>query len=77
MLDDVTTAAATALRDGGYPSIFAAALDALVGVLVESRKVLPEFLVVSGDGVAFAHGGELESQIAEGLCVELILVRLA
>jgi len=57
--------AVASLRDGGYASILAAALDPLVGVFVKSREVLPQLLVLSGDGVAFAHGGEPERQVSE------------
>jgi len=62
------------LGDGGYASILAAALDPLVRVLVKSRKVLPQLLVLSGDLVTFAHGGKPERQGSEGLRVKLVLV---
>jgi hypothetical protein len=57
-------------------SIFASAFDALVGVFVECCKILPEFFVCNGDGVAFPDGGEAVGEILEGLSVEFVLMGL-
>ena len=42
------------------PPIFASSFDSLVAVLVEIGKVVPELLVLGGDGVTRAHGAESE-----------------
>lgn len=54
----------------------ATALDALVAILVQIRKVLPKFLVSSRHDVAILDGGELGSQSTDGRDVKFVLVRL-
>jgi hypothetical protein len=57
-------------------SVFSAAFDAFVGVLVEVGKILPEFLVGGVDDVSIFDGGELGCEITDGGCVKFVLMRL-
>lgn len=66
----------TGAGHGRNPPVLATAFDALVGVLVERREVLPKFLVFLRDPVARADGGELLCEVSETCGVKLVLVRL-
>lgn len=66
----------TGARHGRYPPVLAATFDALVGILVKRRKVLPELLVFMGDPVTWGDVGELLCEVSEGCGVKLVLVRL-
>ena len=57
-------------------SVFAASLDALVAVLVQCRKVLPQFFVHCRDRVPFSHRCKFEGQVPQGFGMEFILMRL-
>ena len=60
----------------GDLTILAAALDALVGILVERGEVLPELLVGGGDRVTLPHRGELQGEVLQRLRVKLVLMGL-
>lgn len=62
--------------DRPYSSILSSALDALVGVFVELSEVLPQFLVLVGDWIAFFNGCELLRQVAKCARVEFVLMGL-
>jgi hypothetical protein len=55
-------------------AVFTAAFDALVGVLVQVCKVLPEFFVSRVDDVAVPDGSEFGRQFADGGGVEFVLM---
>ena len=68
----------TARLGGGRDApVLAAALDALVAVLVQSGKVLPELAVVRGHGLVLGHLRELQGEVFERRGVELVLVGLS
>ena len=66
----------SAVAAGRNLAILATALDALVRVLVQRAKVLPQLPVGLADGVALADVGKLLRQPLERLRVELILMGL-
>ena len=66
----------SAVAAGRNLAVLAAALDALVRVLVQRAKVLPQLPVGRADGVALADVGELLRQPLERLRVELVLMGL-
>lgn len=57
-------------------SILSSTLNALVTIFVKIGKVLPKFLVGGIDKVTIFNGCKLGSKIADGRCVEFVLVRL-
>ena len=65
---------ASILRYREDPAVFAAPFDAFIAVLVKRGEVFPELPVGRRDGVALAHRGEAQRQVAEGVRVEFVLV---
>jgi hypothetical protein len=61
-------------RHGGYSTVFAAAFDALVGILVQRGKVFPKLFVCYRYVVTGSNGGEFLSEVTECCSVELVLV---
>ena len=65
--------ASVAAAAGNF-SIFASTFDALVGVLVQRCKVLPELLVGHGHGITFSNGGKSMGEILQRLRMKLVLM---
>lgn len=59
-----------------YPSILPAPFDTFIAVLVQPAKVLPHLFLPRFDDVALAEVVESRFQSADGIDVELVLVRL-
>lgn len=57
-------------------SILSPAFNAFVAVLVQIGKVLPKFLICSGNRVPFFERSKFAGQVANSVDVELVLVRL-
>ena len=64
------------LRDREDTAVFAAPFDAFVAVLVKRGEVFPELPVGRRDGVALAHRGEAQRQVAKRVGMKLVLVGL-
>ena len=65
---------AAILRDREDTAVFAAPFDAFVTVLVKRGEVFPELPVGRRDGVALAHRGEAQRQVAKRVRVKFVLV---
>ncbi len=65
-----------ARRNGRNPPVFSSALDALVGILIEGRKVFPEFSVFLSHKNTWDNGSKLLSEVLESTGVKFVLMRL-